>query len=69
MQDGTSSWHCIKSFQTQDYLTSPVHNTDISQSKLKGKATLTMTSLFSPTAKSTSKDEQNIKIIKSSILR
>lgn len=29
MQDCTSSWHYIKSFQTKDYLTSPVHNTDI----------------------------------------
>lgn len=52
MQDGTSSWHCIKSFQTQDYLTSPVHNTDISQIKLKGNSNLNHDfSLFSQSQK------------------
>lgn len=40
MQDCTSSWHYIKSFQTKDYLTSPVHNTDTLYSKLKSKSNL-----------------------------
>jgi hypothetical protein len=37
-QDCTSSWHYTKSFQTKDYLRSPVHNTDVQHGKLNGKS-------------------------------
>lgn len=40
MQDCTSFWHYTTTFQTKDYLMSPLHNADIQQSKLKSKSNL-----------------------------